>query len=129
MRVTIASPALRAGDRVVVSSSTRVEWPAVWQGESGVDAGASVDVEVEVPDPVVDWDVVEAGHAMAGISTVRGRVTVRGVVAATSDNGVVVLDLSPGVTMVELADESRTPEVGAFIEFSPSAIALFPTGT
>lgn len=129
MRVTIALPALRASDEIVVSRSNGGEWTATWRGESGVDASACVDVEVEIPNPLSQWDVGRAGHGAAGIATSRGQVTVRGVVTATADDGVVVLDLSPGLVMVELAPARRPPEVGALIEFSTPAIELFPTGT
>ncbi|WP_137876684.1 hypothetical protein [Rhodococcus sp. Q] len=129
MRVTVASRALRAGDEIVVSSSDGGEWTATWRGESGVDVGACVDVEVEISNPLSRWDVGRAGHGAAGVATSRGQVTVRGVVTATADDGVVVLDLSPGLVMVELADARRPPEVGALIEFSTTTIELFPTET
>ena len=129
MRVTVASRALRAGDEIVVSSSDGGEWTATWRGESDVGVGACVDVEVEISNPLSWWDVVRAGHGAAGIETSRGPVTARGVVTATVDHGVVVLDLSPGLVMVELAAARRPPEVGALIEFSTPAIELFPTGT
>lgn len=129
MRVTVAARALRTGDKIVVSSSNGGEWTATWRGESGIDAGACVDVEVEIPNPLLQWDLVRADHGAAEITTSQGHVTVRGVVTATADDGVVVLDLSPGLVMVELADARRPPEVGALIEFSTMTIELFPTET
>lgn len=127
MQVTLTTSVSRDGDGVVVRSSSG-EWPAVWRGEFNVEARATIDVEIEIAEPISWASVVRAEGDTTGIRVVGPQVTICGVVKTVSDDDVISVDLQPGVVLVEMDGMGPTVEVGDLIRFSPRLIELFPTG-
>ncbi|TQF65808.1 hypothetical protein FK531_20505 [Rhodococcus spelaei] len=127
MLITLRSPARTPGDEVVVRADGG-DWRAIWRGASSVDGGATLDVEVEVTDPVSWGGVDVAQDGVAGISGKRGTATVCGQVMSVADDGVVALDVRPGLLLVEFDGVRPLIRVGDFITFDAGELLIYPTG-
>lgn len=127
MLVTLGNSALKTGDVVVVNSHGGV-WSATWRGDCSADAGESVDVEISIEEPISVWEVMRAGGAISGISTVGGCLIVCGEIITVSDDGVVAVDLHPGLVLIEVEGSGPPLRVGELIGFSPRTIEIVPTG-
>ncbi|SDJ33945.1 hypothetical protein SAMN05444695_1265 [Rhodococcus triatomae] len=102
-----------------------VAFDAVWDGEDIDAAGGQVDVELDIPEVVTGHRVADS-NLPTGVAVRGGKLVVTGVVLAEPDMGVVVLDLRPGVVLVEW--DSGPVDYGSRVQISVAALHLYPTG-
>lgn len=127
MNVTLRAAATDS-DPVTVMTPHGGELMGIWRGVNAPE-GACVHVEVDVADAVA-WHTIErtapgtpvlATHA-DGVTTVRGRLV------DLSTDGVLVLDLSPGIILIDTTGRPPPLRRDQFLELVVTAIALHPTG-
>ncbi|POX59843.1 hypothetical protein C3492_30305 [Streptomyces sp. Ru62] len=136
MRIEILdlSPAMETGKGPLVAfrSLSGQAW-ARWRGSELPQVGALVDVEVDVPDEIARWAIVDGPATMAS-DTPRSPVRIRGVVATVDEDAVVAIRVGADIILVELArpidsvqpGQVDKPRVGAAIEFTTPEIDIYP---
>lgn len=125
VRVTVLNDAA-PGERTVVRSGAG-DWGAVWRGRRAAVGGQDYEVEVDV-DEIGRWlDVAEGGGVRVGIfDSVGGAAVVCGRVSVVYDDGVLVIDLDSGSTMIELGEGMSPCRVGQYVSLEAGAISVFP---
>jgi hypothetical protein len=119
--LTTANP----GQTTLADSGTG-SWPAVWRGESPAPSGHDYDVEVDF-DAVQTW-LPALNEARPGIHLSDNDIVICAEVSAVDADGVAVLDLSPGIVLVELEGSRPDLVVGQRVRLVPTIVSLFPTG-
>ncbi|MFI9252824.1 hypothetical protein [Streptomyces sp. NPDC053069] len=95
--------------------------------------GTPVDVEIEIPDEIAQWAVVD-GPAVVASDAPGSPVRIRGAVAAVDEDSVTAVRVGADIVLVEFADplnstqpdQARRPGVGDFIEFTTPRIEVYP---
>ncbi|WP_433612493.1 hypothetical protein [Prescottella agglutinans] len=125
MQVAVKAGGIQ-GDRIEVSS-VRGDFQAIWMGDVPVASGAVLDMEVEVPGSVVALWKTDPNEATS-IESVGGHTSIVGEAAAITAEGVLVLDLHPGIVVVELANPHDAGVVRGPVRVVGGCVRVYPTG-
>lgn len=117
---------------VAFSSACGRAW-AQWRGSEMPRVGAAVDVEIEIPDEIAQWAIVD-GPAVVASDTPGSPVRIRGAVAAVGEDAVTAVRIGADIVLVEFTDplnsmqpdQAHRPGVGDFIEITTPRIEIYP---
>jgi hypothetical protein len=117
---------------VAFSSACGRAW-AQWRGSEMPRVGTPVDVEIEVPDEIAQWAIVE-GPAVVASDAPGSPVRIRGAVAAVDEDAVTAIQVGADIVLVEFTaplnstqpDQAHRPEVGDIIEITTPRIEVYP---
>ncbi|MBF6177441.1 hypothetical protein [Nocardia otitidiscaviarum] len=103
------------------------DWTAVWKGESTARKGDTYSIELQIEGFSLGATAGTESESV-GIKTSGDRTIVCGLVSVIYDDGVLALDLAPGIVLI---DPVIPPDVqiGQRIWVSPHTLAIFPTTT
>ncbi len=125
MQVAVKAGGIQ-GDRIEVSS-VRGDFQAIWMGDVPVASGAVLDMEVEVPGSVVALWETDSNEAIS-IESVGGQTSIVGEAVDTTADGILILDLHPGIVMVELANPHDAGGARESIRVVGGCARVYPTG-
>ncbi|GAA4693104.1 hypothetical protein APR04_002196 [Promicromonospora umidemergens] len=98
----------------------------VWRGDSPVNSGESVDVELEFPNSRAWGDI--ASHASAEAARNVPSDLIVGTVIEFFDDGILMVKIGGSIVQVELDDSPSGDLVGATVAIAPDDLEIYPTG-
>ncbi|MET9213396.1 MULTISPECIES: hypothetical protein [unclassified Nocardia] len=101
------------------------DWRATWEGSSSGSQGVQYNVEVEI-DEVLVAEMPVPNSSKFGVAARDGELEVCGTIATVFDDGVISLDLHPGLVLVETLNRGAL-STGQAIRLRPGRIAIYPT--
>ncbi|MEE4024226.1 hypothetical protein V1Y59_14165 [Gordonia sp. PKS22-38] len=122
IRVVVGGP---PRNEIVVTAGFG-EFRCEWRGREEVPTGSVVDVEIEVTENANSMQVVGT-DATPGITSVDNRVTIIGRIAEVEDEDLYVLDLEPGIIMVDRPSQPMDVAVGDLVSVMVEEVLAFPT--
>jgi hypothetical protein len=125
MQVAVKTGGIHGG-RIEISS-VRGDFEAIWMGDDPVASGLVLDVELELPDLVVARYHTDPNDAIS-IESVSGPTSIVGEAVATTADGILVLDLHPGIVMVELANHHDVGSARDLVRVVGGCVLVYPTG-
>ncbi|MFI6357949.1 hypothetical protein ACIBJF_36200 [Streptomyces sp. NPDC050743] len=128
------SPSGESGKRPMVafSSACGLAW-AQWCGSEMPRVGMPVNAEIEIPDEIDQWAIVDGPDVVASDAP-GSPVRIRGAVAAVDEDSVTAIRVGADIVLVEFTDplnstqpdQALRPGVGDFIEFTTPRIEVYP---
>ncbi|MCP9620041.1 hypothetical protein FOH10_06595 [Nocardia otitidiscaviarum] len=122
MEITLLEDA-QPDEKVTVRFRNK-EWVATWRGKTAVPKGSICQVELEVEE-IDTWRNIDAEAELSGAGTAHNQPTLCGLVSTVYTDGVIALDLDPGVVLIDSESLSEVQK-GQRIQIVPHAVAIFP---
>ncbi|MET9768638.1 hypothetical protein [Streptomyces sp. NPDC006415] len=105
---------------VTFTSSAGHAWGR-WHGTPPADSSCSV--EVDIPDPVTEWEPAQGPDALTGAAGTD--LNICAVVDSMDSDGIVALRLASAIILVEW-EATEHPSPGERIQFSTSRVGIYP---
>ncbi|WP_156094928.1 hypothetical protein [Nocardia lijiangensis] len=102
------------------------EWCAIWRGKGAAKHGQQFDVEIDVDD-IESWSLIDPGKRRDnGLFADGGKTSLCGQVTLVYDDGLFVLDLGGGSTLVDPDEVISEVLVGQQLCITSNAVSIFP---